>query len=292
MFWIDPPSVIDAHGRHAQAVRFTRDGQLLLSVGLDKMVRLWSVPGFEPVGAFEGHANSVNTISLSPDERSLATASSDGTVRVWTMPEGETIQVLQKQGQAVFSNSGRLLATLSRSGRAKLWDTGSWETVSTLPKADNRSFSLAFAPDDLTLLVGGSGPIHMYSIPDGDPLGQLEGHAIAVPSLLFHPSGAVLASTGTDAMLRFWSTTDWTEAGRVPIGSKGVYSLAFAPDGNSLAVSAHNKILLVDVSSGNILQEIALPVRGVYGVNISADGQFLANAAADGKIRVWQGRQQ
>jgi hypothetical protein len=33
-----------------------------------------------------------------------------------------------------------------------------------------------------------------------------------------------------------------------------------------------------------------VPVKGVYGLAISPDGRYLANAAADGKVRVWQRR--
>ena len=69
------PIVIDAHGRHAQAVAFSKDGKWLVSTGQDACIRLWSVPGFQAAGVFEGHANSVNSISLSPDGSLLATGS-------------------------------------------------------------------------------------------------------------------------------------------------------------------------------------------------------------------------
>src|SRR5690242_1595890 len=82
------PIVIDAHGRHAQAVAFTKDGKCLVSAGQDACIRLWSVPGFQAAGVFEGHGNSVNSLSLSPDGSLLATGSTDGTVRIWSFPQG------------------------------------------------------------------------------------------------------------------------------------------------------------------------------------------------------------
>jgi WD40 repeat protein len=78
------PLVLDAHGRHAQAVAFTKDGTRLVSAGQDACVRLWTVPGFQADGVFEGHSNSVNSLSFSPDGSLLATGSTDGTVRVWS----------------------------------------------------------------------------------------------------------------------------------------------------------------------------------------------------------------
>src|ERR1700687_2404539 len=95
-------AVIDAHGRHAQAVQFTKDGKLLVSVGQDARVRLWSVPGFAAAGTFEGHKSRVSSISLAPVQQLLATGSTDGTVRLWSFPDGRCLETLEKQVTGVF----------------------------------------------------------------------------------------------------------------------------------------------------------------------------------------------
>jgi WD40 repeat protein len=97
------PTVLDAHGRHAQAVHFTRDGKTLVSAGQDARIRLWSVPDFAPAGELSGHAKSVNTLSFSPDEKLLATGASDPAVRLWSFPEGKTLHTLARQVHAVLS---------------------------------------------------------------------------------------------------------------------------------------------------------------------------------------------
>src|ERR1700732_5132844 len=130
------PIVIDAHGRHAQAVAFTKDGKCLVSAGQDACVRLWSVPGFEANGVFEGHSHSVNSLSFSPDGSLLATGSTDGTVRVWSFPQGKCLHVLAKQLTARFSPDGTHLATISAKGRVVLWDAMTGKEVTTLPALD------------------------------------------------------------------------------------------------------------------------------------------------------------
>src|SRR6266849_5448489 len=107
-----PLAVIDAHGRHAQAVHFTKDSKLLISAGQDAHIRLWSVPGFAPAGAFDGHKNSVNSISFTPGEQLLATGSSDATVRLWSFPEGRCLPTLPRPLSALFSPYGDRLATI------------------------------------------------------------------------------------------------------------------------------------------------------------------------------------
>ena len=86
------PLVLEAHGKHAQAVQFTRDDNYLISVGQDAEIRLWHVPGFEPAGVISGHTKSVNAISLNRTESRMATVSSDGTARVWAFPGGRRWQ--------------------------------------------------------------------------------------------------------------------------------------------------------------------------------------------------------
>ena len=282
------PVVIDAHGRHAQAVAFTKDGKRLVSAGQDACVRLWSVPGFKADGVFEGHSNSVNSLSFSPDGSLLATGSTDGTVRVWSFPQGKCLQALAKQLTARFSPDGTLLATISAKGRVVLWDAKTGEEVKTLPALDKRITALTFTSDTATLLVGGTGPIHRVSLPEGKKVGELEGHKVVVVCLRLTPDGKLLASTGGDGILRLWSTEDWSEVRKVALRAGGVLQMAIAPKGDVVTVGADHLIQTFSIKDGKLVGRIELPVKGIYGLAISPDGRFLANAAADGKVRVWE----
>jgi WD40 repeat protein len=281
------PITFDAHGRHAQAVKFTKDSKTLISVGQDAYIRLWSVPVFEPISAFAGHEKSVNSISLSPDESRLVTGSSDGTVRIWSFPEGKTLHVLDKQVSGTFSPDGTQVATISTQGRVHLWDAQSGEMTAKFPALDKRIFAVAYTPDNAQLLVGGTESIFRLQLPNGEQVGSLTGHQYAA-SLVFSPDNNVFATTGADGMLRFWSYPDWIALKTVYIGKSGVLQIAFHPDGTHVAVSVDNGIQIHLVTDGDLERSINTSIKGMYGVAFSPDGQFLANAAADGKVRVWQ----
>lgn len=282
------PTIIEAHGRHAQAVAFTKDGDRLVSTGQDTCVRFWTVPGFQADGVFEGHKNSVNSLSFSSDGTLLATGSTDSTVRVWSFTQGRCLHVLEKQSTARFSPDGRLLATISVKGRIVLWDITTGEEVKTLPSVDKRVIALAFMPDAATLLVGGTGPIHRISLPEGKKVGELLGHKIVVACLRLTPDGKLLASTGADGMLRVWSTKDWSEVRKIELRASGVLQIAVAPKGDVVSVGADHLIQTFSLKDGKLVGRIDVPVKGVYGLAISPDGRYLANAAADGKVRVWE----
>ncbi len=278
----------DAHGKHAQAVAFSRDGKLLVSVGQDARVRLFAAGDFSPAGAFEGHTKSANTISFSPDGKRLATGSTDLTVRVWSFPGGKPLGVLRGRLSAAFSPDGRFLAAVSAKPLVALFDATSLEEKGDLPKLDTRLLALAFSPDGAVLLAGGTGPIHRVRVPGGEKLEPLKGHAVVVAAMKLSPDGKLLASSGGDGRVRLWSTKDWTEVRQMPAAGMGVLQLAFSGDGKSLALSVDRLIQVFDVASGTEAARIDVPLKGVYGVALSPDGKRLANAAADGHVRVWE----
>jgi WD40 repeat protein len=281
-------AVIDAHGRHAQAVRFTKDGKFLISVGQDRQVRLWSMPGYSCAGAFEGHKNSVNSLSFSPDEQLLATGSTDGTVRIWSFPDGRCLHTLEKQVTGVFAPDGERVATISTKGQVVLWEAKAGKPITTIRALDKRTMAVAFSPDGGSLLIGGTGPIHRVALADGTKQGELTGHKVVVACLRVSPDGRWLASTGADGYLRLWSTRDWAEVRSVKLAGSGVLQLAFAPKSESVTVAADYVILSYSVKDGAVVQRLEVPIKGLYGVAISPDGHYLANAAADGKVRVWK----
>jgi WD40 repeat protein len=283
-------AVIDAHGRHAQAVRFTKDGKLLVSVGRDARVRLWEVPGFSAAGAFEGHKNSVNSLSFTPNEQLLATGSTDGTVRLWSFPEGRCLRTLEKQVTAVFAPDGDRLATISARGQVVLWETKSGKQLASIPAFDKRTTAVAFSPDGNKLLIGGTGPIHRVTVADGGKEGELNGHKVVLACLRVSPDGKWLASTGADGHLRFWSTRDWAEVRSVKLAGSGMLQIAFAPQSDSVTVAADYLIQSYSVKDGTVIDRIEVPVKGLYGIAISPNGRYLANAAADGKVRIWERR--
>src|SRR6478672_6254396 len=85
-------AIVNAHGKHAQAVHFLHDGKHLVSAGQDAFIRIWTVPDLKAAGELEGHKNSVNSLSFSPDEKLLLTGSTDKTVRLWDFPKRSTLQ--------------------------------------------------------------------------------------------------------------------------------------------------------------------------------------------------------
>jgi WD40 repeat protein len=198
------------------------------------------------------------------------------------------LHTLEKQIAGVFAPEGTRLATISVKGEVILWDAESGEQITSIPSIDKRTTAVAFSPGGSSLLIGGTGPIHRVAVADGTRERELNGHKVVVACLRVSPDGKWLASTGADGHLRLWSTSDWAEVRSVRLAGSGVLQIAFSPKSTSVTVSADHLIMSYSVKDGTVVDRIEVPVKGVYGVAISPDGKYLANAAADGKVRVWK----
>jgi len=281
----EPVAVLEAHRGHAQRAIFTPDGETLLTCGQDGRIRLWKVPSFAPDGAFEGHGASVNTLSLSADGGLLASGSSDGSVRVWSFPGGRELDVLDGQVAAAVSPASGF-ATISTKARAVLWDSN-YDEVTTLPLLDRRLFSLAFADGGAALLVAGTGTVHRVDVKGRSRAAEYGGHQTAVASMSLSPDGALLATTGAEGTLRVRRLAGGDELFAVRLGRPGVMQTAWSPDGSRVAVSIDFAIQLRSAADGELLSTLEVPIKGVYGLAFSPDGRCLANAGADGRVRVW-----
>ncbi len=279
--------VLDAHERHAQAVAFSRDGQWLVSTGMDAAIRLFRVPDFQPAGVITGHEKCVNSASYSRDGERLATCSSDGTVAVWAFPEGRLLHGLKGQRLPRWSPDGRLLTTISSKGRIAHWDATTYEPLIELPSLDRRVICFEYPPQDDQLLVGGTGPIHRVRLHDGAKVGTLTGHGVAVLSMAISPDRSLLASTGAEGTLKFWDTSGWQVLREVPLHTGGILAVAWDPDGQRVAVSGDHVVQVVPVRESAPSRRIEVGIKGLYGVTFSPDGRWLANAGADGRLRIW-----
>ena len=80
---------IKAHAGAVRSVDFSFNGDLLLSAGDDKCVKLWGLPSRRFWKSLQGHANWVRSASFSPDGTQIVSASDDKTVKLWDVDTGE-----------------------------------------------------------------------------------------------------------------------------------------------------------------------------------------------------------
>ena len=278
-----------AVGRAVGAVAFSADGTTLASGSTNGTVRLWDVATRRQIGVtLTGHIGPVHAVAFSPDGKTLASGSDDHTVRLWDVVSADVATLTghaDSVNSVVFSPNGKTLASGSDDHTVRLWDvaTGGQIGIPLLGRTGHPGgiYSVAFSPDGKTLATGSASALPEFVNGNGIPLPQFNPNAY----------GAV----------RLWDLATRRETGTPLIGQPvftpegplvgPVYSVAFSPDGKTLAIGGSTStglLQLIDLATrrpiGPNLVNTAGPVNSVA---FSPDGKTLASGNGDGTVQLW-----
>ena len=246
----------------------------------------------------------VTSVAFSPDGMLLATGSFDHIVRLWRVSDGAFLRRLEGHTDRVlsvaFSPDGAVLASAAADSVARLWRVSDGTLLHTLGEHTDTVFDVAFSPDGVVLASGSwDNTVRLWRVTDGTLLRTLEGHASGVYSVAFSPDGTKLASGGCAArdgnwvclrgQIRVWQMADGALLQTLQGHTADVLSLAFSPNGATLASASYDKtVRLWLVGDSTFPRTLEGHTGGVYSVAFSLDGTTLASASMDGTVRLWQ----
>ncbi len=103
------------------------------------------------------------------------------------------------------------------------------------------AIAVSFSPNENILVAScPENNVTLWTVPDGNMVGELAGHSAPVLSIAFSPDGALLATGGADKMVRIWKIETLQPISTYAPTSYPIHSLSFTPDGSSLAIYSGN----------------------------------------------------
>ena len=296
-------AILQKHTGWINALAFSSDGKRLASGSTDKTVNLWDTDTGELITTLTGHLNGIIALSFSPDGKTLASGSADGTIKFWNTETGELLPISitehTKWVKTVsFSEDNSALVSVAFNGIIDFWDLNTWQKTGS-QNAVHRDLlrGSALSPDGTKLASVGAKATMFFEAGGSD--------ALLLTQMADRQVRLTEARTGREL-----ATLDETD-GVMDAGN----SMAFSPDGKTVAFDSSGKIYLWNIETGDSISvslideenvpenpnnadgngDFAFPqgmmphrvIPSISALVFSPDGKKLISGNMGGKVQMW-----
>lgn len=179
----------------------------LLSVGLDRSMRLWDTQSGACLWSFTEDREGVNASIFAGN--GFASCGKSSVIHVWEGASDSHPRSFRGHTGEVFSIAGfaNRLMSASADRTIRVWDLRAGQCLRVLEGHTGDVRTLALNSKG-TLLLSGSADrtVRLWDLGSGMCLHIFDAHTAAVETLSWHPHGHVFVSGGSDRSLRLWSS--------------------------------------------------------------------------------------
>ncbi|MBI1346148.1 protein kinase [bacterium] len=283
------------HGPPVKLVRFSPNGDRLLSVGASGAVRLWNIPDGQRIAEVPtGKGSDVRDARFSPDGRTLYVATRNGQIREWNLDRLPQAPALTREWTLTntlecmaVSDDGKILISGNYDGELTI-DFLTGDEDFTYRSIWGRIDDLEFLKDSHTVLVTASdGETQMFDLQSRHEFRSVHTHGFSYGMLARSANGASFAvGSGNGVVTRV--TIDDILRPQILWQEHAVRKLAIFPDTHELlAIDDRGLIRLwqpTQMQPTPFLPELDGRFRRM---SLNADGTLIALADTAGTIEIW-----
>jgi WD40 repeat protein len=273
------------------ALDLSPNGETLVSVGLDRQVKLYSLDPPQEVRTFTAHEGSIYNVQFTPDGKQLITVGDDKVVRVWQLDGKPVATLVGPRGliaALAINPTGDRIATSGGDQAVRLWELKR-KNLHVLQGHTGMVNAVAIVPNQRHVITGGADTMLRVWDAFGNPLRSFQAHSQTINGLAVSPDGQEIASASADGTVRLWRSwmTNTTPVTVLTGHAGSVNGVAYHPDGDRLATVGEDHTLRLWRRDGTLLQTLDAHRDGAAGVSFSPDGQYLVSTGADYTARIW-----
>ncbi len=275
-------------GNYALILKFSQDSQYLVSAGMNSHLHLWSTQDWSHDKQITGHDKSVNALAFNIAGTRIASGSSDCMVRIWSFPEFELLHELQDRKRVVSgmtaSSRQEVFAICSYGGRIAVWDFQGRSQAGFRASSKNLS-AVDLSPDDDVMIAGGlGGQLIVRSWPEGQQLGEIQAHAIAISYCGYFPDRGRAMTLGYDGFIKIWDSTNWSLISSGLMHEERITGFFFDLTRERALILSRGLVRLIELSTLTCIDELAVDPYILPSGAISPDGKVAVIGSADARF--------
>ena len=236
----------------ARHVAWSSDGQRILGVGLDGLLKSWDARTAAELTSFKGETTIESPIA--------------------------------------FSRISGVLISGDATGSVPIWETAPVDRTRELPQ-NEWVYTVGFSPEGTRVVTGTHQNVLLWNALTGEQIRDFIGHKGYISTVAFHPSGEQILSTSWEGSIRLWNVSQGSELWRVGGGTRESDSISFSPDGRRIAAGFHSTIRLIDSATGQLSTTINRTGSTITAVAFGPDNATLVSGDEQGTIEFWKGEQ-
>ncbi|CAI6371548.1 unnamed protein product [Macrosiphum euphorbiae] len=250
-------SILGQHNGPILAIKWNKNGNYILSAGVDKATIIWDSVSGRCKQKFAFHTAPAIDVDWKSNF-SFASCSVDQIIHVCILGVDRPVKTFQGHTNEVnsikWNPEGKLLASCS---------------------------------DDMTLKI--------WSMTQDTWVHDLQGHTKEIYSIKWSPTGPktsnpnmnlILASASFDSTVRLWDVERGTCIKTLTKHNEPVYSVAFSPDGKFLASGGFDNYVHIWSTQSSQLVHSYKGTGGIFDVCWNSKGDKIGASATDGRVFV------
>jgi WD40 repeat protein len=275
-----------AHTAAVTALAYTPKGDLILTAGVDKTVRIWDAAATAAKGKID-LAFAPHTLSISKDGSRIA-AAGEKSVALFTLADNKSVGTITTPADVkgvALSADGQRVAVACADNRVRVY--GPDLKLQEVFVHDGAATGVAFHPDGKRIVsTSADKSLRLWN----PALVAQAAHSGPVRQLFVTPDSARILSVGDDKHLRIWDAKTGKEQKAIAAGDGAITGLSLTADAAKAATAGADKSAKVwTLADGKAVATVSL-AGAAHAVAISPNGARLAVAYTEGsanKLRVY-----